>query len=216
MTPEALRRKVFYIDGLRYSFAMADVSARRLQEALDSIARRQAASDYSEHDVAAALLDAWTLVDMCHRVRELIQQTPGLSKREPAVQVFLRTTSQVEDLRHYVQHFRSGIATLPQPSTPLWGSLSWVSTDDETACYTIVTGNVVTGVAASTCSYDTHHHGFANRMMLFAEKDAVDLISLSEKLKDLKAFLLEWIDKQPSFKRAEGKTPILKFQVRAQ
>jgi len=53
MTPEKWRNTVFYWDGLRYSFAMADIALRRLRETLDSLARRQETSDQSEREVSA-------------------------------------------------------------------------------------------------------------------------------------------------------------------
>lgn len=80
---QQLRRTVFYLDGLRYCFAMADVAAQRLRGTLDEVVLRHSAHEDYEKEVASALLDAWSLVDVCHRARELVQQTPGLSPRRP-------------------------------------------------------------------------------------------------------------------------------------
>jgi hypothetical protein len=44
--------------------------------------------------------------------------------------------------------------------------------------------------------------------MLFAGGKAIDLIFIGDKLKGLRAFLLDWIDHQTQIKRTEGKTPI--------
>src|SRR5438132_13426895 len=109
MTPEEIRRAALYLDGLRYSLSMADIAVSRLQPTLDEIARLHDAKQDAETQVSSALLDAWSLVDMCHRARELVQSTPTLPHRLPGIQVFLRATSQIEDLRNYVQHFRSRI-----------------------------------------------------------------------------------------------------------
>jgi hypothetical protein len=79
----------------------------------------------------------------------------------------------------------------------------------------MVTGNLVPGVVAPTCTYDTYNRYFSNRLMLFAGDTGIDLISIEEKLKILKAFLLDWIDQTPSFKRVEGKTLIFKIQLKA-
>jgi hypothetical protein len=151
MTAEELRRRVFYLNGLYYSFEMADVSARRLRETVDAIACLQEAGNQSECDVASALLDAWTIVDMCHRVRGLIQETPSVSKREPVIKVFFLATDKVEELRNYVQHLRSEIPKRPIPSTPIWGVVSWVPTHDQATCYSMFTGNLVSGGGGSYC-----------------------------------------------------------------
>lgn len=214
MNSETLRRTIFCLDGLRYSFAMTEVSANRLTGTLDAVARQQEQSVHSEQAVASALLDAWTIVDMCHRVRELIQQLPGLSQRTPRVQVFLRATSPVEQLRHYVQHLRGEIAKAPSLASPLWGTLSWVPSHDQITCYTMFTGNIIPGVASQTCTYDTYQHSFAHRLVLIAEDITIELPSVVERLTELRTFVLDWIDKHPRFKRAEGKTLIWKFQVK--
>jgi hypothetical protein len=103
MTPEEIKKLVFYLDGLRYSFQMASLVSRRIRETLDEIASNYP-DNYTEEQITSGLLDAWTLVDICHRVRELVQQTPKLSQNQPGIQIFLRGTGQVENLRHYVQH----------------------------------------------------------------------------------------------------------------
>ncbi|EEF63360.1 hypothetical protein [Pedosphaera parvula] len=212
LTPEQSRRTIFYLDGLRYSFAMADVAFCRLIPTLDLIASRQTTGEDCENEIISALLDAWTIVDMCHRARELVQQTPSLSPKLPGIQIFLRMTEAVEKLRHHVQHFRSGIPSLPQDTNPLWGALSWVSSEDRAKCYTIVSGNLVPGVTAPTCSYDTHECRFAQKAMLFSGGSMVDLADIIDRLATLKNCLLEWIETNPYFTRAEGKTVVFLFQ----
>ena len=78
---------------------MAQLAARRLRTTLDEVAVRHAATQHAEEQIVSPLLDAWSLVDMCHRARELVQK---LSQKLLGVQVFLRSTSHVEGLRHYV------------------------------------------------------------------------------------------------------------------
>src|SRR4030095_5194899 len=137
--PDEVRKTVLYLDGIRYSVDMAALAARRLRTTLDEVAVRQASTQQAEDQVVAALLDAWALIDMCHRARELVQKLP---QKLPGLQVFLRSTSHVEWLRHYVQHFHTGIPKIPSSWTPLWGALSWVPTHEPSTCYTIFTGNL--------------------------------------------------------------------------
>jgi hypothetical protein len=213
MTEKELKNLVFYLDGLRYSFQMASLTSRRIKGTLDEIARCHSKGEYTEEQITSGLLDAWTLVDVCHRVRELVQQTPGLSQKLPGIQVFLRTTGQIENLRHYVQHLRSGIPNIPTQSNPLWGVLSWTPSYDKTVCYTIFTGNLVGGVSGHSLSLDTHNFQFAGELNLLADGIDVDLNSISEQLGKLKTCISEWIDQQPHFKRDKGKTMVLSFQA---
>ena len=209
------RKIVFYLDGLQYSFAMADIAAKRLTKTLDSIVLRQKTlQEDCKEEVASALLDAWSLVDMCHRIRELIHGMPGLSaKKQPEVRIFLQSTGQVETLRNYVQHFRNGIPKSPTPSSPLWGTLSWSPTDDPMACYTIFTGNIIPGVTAPTLAFDTHKSKFSSRIILFAGDSAIDLDLIAEQMSKMKTWTVKWLEQKKNVKLVKGKTLIWSFRM---
>src|SRR3990170_1900754 len=94
-------RTVGFLDAIRYSFEIIDLAQGRLETTLERIATRP------EGHPAGALIveataDAWLLVDSLHRLRELVQQCPGLRQNESEVQLLLRGTSVVEGLRNYV------------------------------------------------------------------------------------------------------------------
>jgi hypothetical protein len=213
MNEVELKKLVFYLDGLRYSFQMANLVSRRIRETLDEIARNHP-DKYTEEQITSGLLDAWTLVDICYRVRELVQQTPKLSQNLTGIQIFLRGTEQIENLRHYVQHLRSGIPNIPIQSNPLWGVLSWTPTDNITVCYTIFSGNLVGGVYGNTLTLDTHNLQFTAEMKLLANGIEIDLNSILEQLKKVKICISEWLEQlqQPKIQQVKGKTMVLSFR----
>src|SRR5207245_381602 len=126
----------------------------------DKIAIKQGGLESITKEHIAAFLDAWVIVDMCHRTREIIQQIPKLPQKAYEIQIFLKSTIEIEKLRNHVQHFRNGIHTIPDKTYPLWGSLSWHPTQGVKAnvqrCYLIVAGNLVPGVEAPSCSLDVN------------------------------------------------------------
>lgn len=191
---------------------MARVAITRLIKTLDLISQKQDRGENCKEEVVVALLDAWTIVDICHRVRELIQQAPGLSAKSPQIQIFLRSTSDFEKLRDYVQHLYNGIPRLPEKSYPLWGSLSWFPTDNALKCYTIVSGHLSSNIEAPTCSLDIRSQAPTQRIVLFAGTASADLSSIGDKLDKLKEFVKNWIDNQPNFKRVEGCPLIFSFE----
>lgn len=120
------RKLLFFLDGLRYSFEVAFQNHEILRKTLNEI--EQADQQAPEDDqVVRAIASAWILIDVSHRIRELVQTVPGLKQKLPRLQLFIKNTKNVETLRNYVQHLRTGITDLPTPSTPLWGVISWVS-----------------------------------------------------------------------------------------
>jgi hypothetical protein len=213
MTHEEIKKLVFYLDGLRYSFQMANLVSRRIRETLDEITRNYP-DNYTEEQITSGLLYAWTLVDICHRVRELVQQTLRLSHNLPGIQIFLRGTEQIKNLRHYVQHLRSGIPNIPVQSNPLWGVLSWTPTNDKTVCYTIFSGNLAGGVYGNTPTLNTHNLQFTAEMKLMADGIEIDLNSILEHLKKVKICISEWLEQlqQPKIQQVKGKTMVFSFQ----
>jgi hypothetical protein len=211
MTEAERKKLVFYLDGLRYSFQMANLATARLRETLDEIAQCYSKDEYTENQITSCLLDAWTFVDICHRVRGLVQQVPGLSKKLPCIQLFLRGTEHIDNLRNYVQHFRRGIPNIPPQSNPLWGVLSWTPTNDKTVCYTIFSGNLTPGVSGYSLSLDTYSSKFVDSIKLVANGIEVDFGIISEQLDRIKKCISEWLDQLPNVQRTKGKTMIMKF-----
>ena len=216
MTQEQIRRIALYFDGLRYSLSMAEVAAGRLQPTLDEVARLHDAKKDTEVQVSSALLDAWSIVDMCHRVRELVQSAPRVPQKLPGIQIFLRATAHVEGLRNYVQHFRSGIADLPPSWSPLWGSLAWVPTHSPRSCYTIFPGSLSDGLTASSISYDTHELRFTAEIILSTGAATADLLEMGRHMTKLRANLVQWLDQHPAFTHTESDTLIWKITMSPQ
>jgi hypothetical protein len=182
MTNAEVRRLVFYLDGLRYSFAMTELAANRITLTLKELTRAWLAAEPTELLATEALLDAWSIVDMCHRIRELVQQVPGLSSKKPEIQIFLRATESIEELRHYVQHFRKGISSIPSNCSPLWGSLSWVPESEPNACYTLFTGNFLDGINVSTLTFDIQEGRYLSGFRLYASDAVSDLLDIADRV----------------------------------
>jgi hypothetical protein len=213
MTEAERKKLVFYLDGLRHSFQMANLVSRRLRETLDEIARNHP-DKCPEEQVTSGLLDAWILVDICHRVRGLIQGMPGLSRKLPGIQIFLRGTEQVECLHDYVQHCRNEIPNIPLKSNPLWGILSWTPSENHTVGFTIVSGNLVSGIYGHSLVFDKNALKYPAEIKLVASDVEVGLNHLLEQLEKVKTCVSEWLDQlqKPKIQRVKGKTMVLSFK----
>jgi len=122
--PEDLdKTQAMFLDGIRFSIVMTELAYERLCETL----RRAIQEEVVEPQfriAASAVLDAWSMVDSIHRLRELLQQMRGL-RRSPELRAFLERTKGFEDLRHIVQHLRQEINALAMMGSPVWGQISW-------------------------------------------------------------------------------------------
>lgn len=114
------RKQTVFLDAIQYSVDMADLAHSRLQAVLAAGAPSQ------EGPSVSVVLDAWSMVDSLHRLRELVDQMPGIKANSPTLQLLLRNTDDVEHLRNGVQHLRGSIDELVTENVPLWGVLNWV------------------------------------------------------------------------------------------
>lgn len=127
--PQGLPRKqVLFFDGIRYSVEMVDLAYNRLRATAFEFSKNRDSEQAAPTLLfTSAMLDAWSIIDSTHRLRELLEKMPGFAKKNQNVDYrkFRESTSKVEDLRHAVQHLRGSINPLVEKNLPVWGVLSW-------------------------------------------------------------------------------------------
>jgi len=155
-------RLLRFRDGFWFSRALL----RREHTELEAL--RVRLSPESLDDVLHAYATVWQLVDAVHRVRELAEAVPGLSKSDPKVRRFLDSTEIAEEFRNYVQHLREELSKRDVDKFPVWGALSWVAATDERRVTTVFTGVVLPGqeVQASTGAFDAQEKRWVSRVAL--------------------------------------------------
>lgn len=116
-----------FLEGVRFAVEMTQLSNTRLRGLLTAISlQRTYTLEASPDPVASAFLDAWSMVDSIHRLRELLLATPKMKKRGPLLEVFMRATSAVEPLRNRVQHLKGDLVNPKLGHLPVWGTLGWL------------------------------------------------------------------------------------------
>jgi hypothetical protein len=104
---------------------MAALAYFRLQKNLYDLTLSCTNSSSPPLDFTSAMLDAWSIIDSVHRLRILINKTPGLKKQSPGFQIFDRGTTSIKDLRNFIQHLDEETQDLVGQNIPVWGVLSW-------------------------------------------------------------------------------------------
>jgi hypothetical protein len=186
------REFVFFADAMRLSIGIAKLEERRARELAQQLEKPPDSSVGNEDIVALLVASIWSVVDGVHRLRELLQRAPGLKRKLPQLQLFLRNTSNVEPLRHYVQHLRTEIARLPAQPTPIWGVISWVSSADRSLCYTVIAGTTFSGTSVYSCPWDTWNGCFAQEFILSVNNTTVDIPSLVADIEAIEPLLEQW------------------------
>ncbi len=124
------RKQMLFFDAIRYSVEMADLAHNRLRETLYEIAQSPISTESNSRDFTSAILDAWSIVDLVHRLRGLLAQVPGIKQNTPAFLIFMKKTEKIEKLRNSVQHLNQQIHKITDLNIPVWGALSWVALFD--------------------------------------------------------------------------------------
>lgn len=148
-----------FIDGMNYTFILLDYSYSLLYESCLLIEKEKS-------NIAAALSHCWQIIDMTHRIREMCQNIPRLSKNDPNVKVFLQNTEPAEKFRHYVQHLRNELAKSNYDKFPVFGSLSWIDDKKPTKFYIAIIGTQLEGIANHGLVYDRLKKEFISKVAL--------------------------------------------------
>lgn len=151
--PDSLDRKqALFFDGIRFSVQMADLAYLRLRETALRLTGNDDGPIADGQLIVSAFLDAWSIIDSVYRLRGLISQTPGIKQNVPPLQLFMRRTTDVEDLRHAIQHLNSELHKKGDEAWPVWGTLNWFTIMDQESfkggiCF-LVAGTVKRGEIA--------------------------------------------------------------------
>jgi hypothetical protein len=152
-------RIVKCLDGLHYSFESLRYVYSSLYDVCSRIPENQGA-------LIPAIWQCWSFVDILHRIREIAQAMPGLSKKDIELVKFLKATKLTEEYRHYIQHLRSELSKKEINPFPVWGSLSWVDPKDISSTYLVMIGAQISGTSYSGCVYDTVERKWVSKVCL--------------------------------------------------
>lgn len=148
------RRQDLLLDGIEVSLFSAHATFRRLLLEVHDYSETST-EDGSRIEMLGnlMLIDAWSLVDVVHRLRICVSHTPGV-KKNALVKSLLKATVKVVDLRNFVQHLDSEAPKLAGTGLPIWGSLSWTwSTEEAAARGEIASMIAVSGRMAGPASF---------------------------------------------------------------
>jgi hypothetical protein len=129
--PVALDAKqAFFLEGIRVTIEMIDLAHCRLQSTLLALADSliTQATGSRQEMLTSAMLDAWSIIDSVHRLRNLAHDFPQIrrKKRIPAFHYIQVNTESVEKLRNSIQHLHREILLKPLgPEWSTWGVLTW-------------------------------------------------------------------------------------------
>jgi hypothetical protein len=128
--PSALDRKTaFFIEGIRVSIEMIDLTHQRLQQALITItSMSDSGPQLPQGHFTSIITDAWVIIDCIHRLHRLITYMPHVKRkmRNPAFRNFLINGQKANEFRNTVQHLDQNIndkSAIAEWS--VWGLLSW-------------------------------------------------------------------------------------------
>lgn len=79
----------------------------------------------------SVIIEVWGIIDTYRKLECILSQCPGLKKKDPLVQVYLRSINKAESLRHFIEHYNREIKGLSDNIKPPLGHLSFARLVDE-------------------------------------------------------------------------------------
>ncbi len=200
-------RIVKCLDGLHYSFETLKYVYSSLHETCSKITENQEA-------LIPAVWQCWSFVDVLHRIREIAQAMPGLSKKDKELVVFLEATKLAEEYRHYIQHLRSELSKPEIDPFPVWGSLSWVDPTNMSKTYSVIFGAQISGTSYSGCVFDTVERKWVSKVCLGVRHKSFNFDPIFEACTRFQDYIVPWAlsTYKPEI-RMTTELPIITFQI---
>lgn len=146
------RKQTLFLDGIRYSIEMADLSYCRLRETLYKMSINCCSSLPNDHiNTVSAVLDAWSIIDSIDRLRGLLYLAEFVKKDLlPNDDPLKQYMDDIRLLRNSIQHIAQRIDMMVSKNLTILGSLSWFTCIDSKemtgVCCTLVAGTVIGSV----------------------------------------------------------------------
>jgi len=131
-------------------------------------------------------------VDVVHRIREVAEALPGLSKKEQPLRAFLSATAVVEDFRHYIQHLRSELSKKDVNPFPVWGSLSWIDPSNELRAHIVVIGARVAKTSYTGPIFDLKEKRWVSKVCLGVAGKSLNFDPVYEAAMVFRDFVIPW------------------------
>lgn len=180
-------RNIKCYDGLDFSFKMLDYHYKGLYELCLDI------PNSNSRNLPAVISKSWGCIDTVHRIREVAQAIPGLSKKNEYLRAFLKETYVAEKYRHYIQHLRSELGNKDERKCPIWGSISWVDSTDSRVSYVTSFGAEFNDMKIASCVFDTKEKRFVSKTCLSLDNLSFNFDIVYDATMKFKDFILPWI-----------------------
>lgn len=177
-------RVVKCVDGLYYSFEM-------LEHVHSDLHRTCAGISGDKKFLIPALWRCWSFVDLVHRIREIAQAMPGLSKKDAELLRFLKATDLAGEYRNYIQHLRSELLKRDIDKFPVWGSLAWVDMEDPNCCHTIMLGARLEGTGYVGCVFDNFEKRWVSSVSLSVREKSFHFDPVFQACNRFRQFIME-------------------------
>jgi hypothetical protein len=183
---ERTLRRIKVLDGLHFSFRLLEYHHQAMYPACSAIPTDKA-------QLIPALASCWAFIDVLHRLRELSQVIPGLSRKLPELRRFLERTALAEQCRHYIQHLRSELGRPSPEAGPVWGSISWVDPGDSSVTYTVMFGARLPNTSYTGAVFDTVERRWVSRVCLGVRDWSFNFDPLFEETMVFERFVMPWM-----------------------
>jgi hypothetical protein len=186
MHASADTRLIRCLDGLAMSFSMLELVHANLHTSCTEIAK-------DKSKLVEAMWRGWSFIDTVHRLREVAQAVPGLSGKNPKLRAFLEATAIAEEFRHYIQHMRSEITKTPGNTFPVWGSLSWVDSEDPMLTHSALAGAQVGQTEYGGCIFDVVERKWVSKVALSVNRVSFNFDLILKACLEFREFVIPWL-----------------------
>lgn len=203
------------LEGIRFAL----LSVQRAFVRIEKFCRDQERPD-SEGltfiDCFDLLCDCWQVIDGADRARWLVEAVPNWEREKAGRRAFVKSMEKVRLFRNLFHHFGSKVATLPEKSSTVMGSLSWQRADNPQCSMSalIDTGAIVSSAAGLI--YDRLEQRFVSDFVFHVAESKISLAEVYASCNEFWNVLIKMLEDAGAFDEGDAGALILGCNFRSE
>jgi len=115
-TKDLDKRDLYYVEATITIIKFIEIHYKKL---FDFLSKQQ---NIANQEI---IMEVWGIIDNFRKLECILNQLPGLKKKDPQIQLYLRKINVCEEPRHFIEHYNKEIDSLNNKTLPPLGHLSF-------------------------------------------------------------------------------------------
>ncbi|WP_157058921.1 hypothetical protein [Loktanella sp. 5RATIMAR09] len=189
-----------YIDGIRYALNGALRAFSRISIAIRKIEDRNTSTLQEAFDI---LNDCWQIVDCTYRSQQIFKNLAPLNIKDARTKRFNSAADKANGLRNLYHHLSRRVSEMDRSSSPVIGSLSWISEVDNLSCLTLTINSGARDFSVPALRFDREEAKYTENFVFSVMNNAISLETTVNGCRDLSDSIEDFLSELRAHNQSE-------------